>query len=211
MGAKNTSGVPGVTWHKAAKKWQSRVNGISLGYFHSVQEAEQAVKKASPNYLNSKEDIFSLSSEDDSLGGLSEIPPAKGIVQRSKKPVKFSAWDLEKIFEYREGMLFWKVSAKPKPASEPELSDHPKLYDVSQVQSIKTGELAKRGERAGGLSNGLRYVEIYGEVYEERKVVYKMYYRFDPETIYHIDGDISNHRVENLTCYKPPKIGARDE
>lgn len=45
----NTSGVPGVTWHKQHKKWyaQAGINGKhhSIGLFINLTDAEKAVKK----------------------------------------------------------------------------------------------------------------------------------------------------------------------
>lgn len=45
----NTSGVKGVCWHKLIGMWQARVmintKRISLGYFHSIAEAETAIRE----------------------------------------------------------------------------------------------------------------------------------------------------------------------
>lgn len=43
----NTSGVKGVTWHKAAKKWWARCNAknkiFSIGYFDKIEDAKIAI------------------------------------------------------------------------------------------------------------------------------------------------------------------------
>ncbi len=48
--ANNTSGYKGVSWHKAKKKWVSRIKlegkSIHLGYFDNVEEAAEVVRKA---------------------------------------------------------------------------------------------------------------------------------------------------------------------
>lgn len=50
----NTRGVKGVNWHKHQGKWVARitVNGarISLGYYHSLEMAEQAMRDAREFY-----------------------------------------------------------------------------------------------------------------------------------------------------------------
>lgn len=42
--AKNTSGVKGVTWCKARKKWQAQCDKKFLGRYDSVEEANNAVR-----------------------------------------------------------------------------------------------------------------------------------------------------------------------
>lgn len=53
--AGNSSGYKGAGWHKRIKKWQSRirVDGklISLGYFHSKQDAARAYDCAAKKYF----------------------------------------------------------------------------------------------------------------------------------------------------------------
>lgn len=50
----NTSGVTGVSWHKAARKWRSRItekgNHVVLGYFNCFGEAIKARKLAHATY-----------------------------------------------------------------------------------------------------------------------------------------------------------------
>lgn len=51
---KNKSGVKGVCWHKASKKWiaQLRVKGksVNIGYFSDISSAELAVRAAREKY-----------------------------------------------------------------------------------------------------------------------------------------------------------------
>lgn len=46
----NTSGFPGVTWHKRIKKWQARIGKgtkrVHLGYWDDVKDAANAYSKA---------------------------------------------------------------------------------------------------------------------------------------------------------------------
>ena len=51
----NTSGYKGVTWHKHRKMWAAKIGvnnkRISLGYYHTPEEASEAYKKASQEYF----------------------------------------------------------------------------------------------------------------------------------------------------------------
>lgn len=57
----NTSGVPGVSWHKKARKWQARIafrgKTYCLGYYDDLEKAKEArelaKKEIHTNYLNS--------------------------------------------------------------------------------------------------------------------------------------------------------------
>lgn len=55
LNKRNTSGYKGVSFDKAKKKWKSKIvfNGksISLGLFHSPQDAALAYKKAAQHYF----------------------------------------------------------------------------------------------------------------------------------------------------------------
>lgn len=50
----NTSGVIGVSWHKASRKWRSTITvsnkQIALGYFHNFDDAKLARTKAEIEY-----------------------------------------------------------------------------------------------------------------------------------------------------------------
>jgi hypothetical protein len=50
----NTSGHPGVSWHKRIYKWQARIThnyrDIFLGYFNTIEEAIAARKAAEKLY-----------------------------------------------------------------------------------------------------------------------------------------------------------------
>ena len=49
----NTSGIKGVSWHKKCSMWRARIKvqykEINLGFYKSIQQAEQAVKQARLN------------------------------------------------------------------------------------------------------------------------------------------------------------------
>lgn len=53
--AGNRSGVRGVSWHKAQRKWQARITfqgkTIFLGYFDKLKDAANARKAAEENYF----------------------------------------------------------------------------------------------------------------------------------------------------------------
>jgi hypothetical protein len=50
MPSNNTSGIKGVSWHSAGRKWVAYVNvtkkRFNLGLFDTIEEAEQAVRAA---------------------------------------------------------------------------------------------------------------------------------------------------------------------
>jgi hypothetical protein len=54
----NTSGVNGVCWHKARKKWHTRIQvdgrNVCLGYFHTLEEAAAARLAANEQYNYTK-------------------------------------------------------------------------------------------------------------------------------------------------------------
>ncbi len=41
----NSSGVPGITWHKKTQKWQLKIHGKYIGLFATVEEAQAAKEK----------------------------------------------------------------------------------------------------------------------------------------------------------------------
>jgi hypothetical protein len=89
-----------------------------------------------------------------------EIPPAS---------------KLRALFEYKDGMLFWR-------------SD-----------SVR-GKI-KAGDRAGYVdTDGYRVVGISGVYYKEHRVIWRMQHSRSvmPAILDHIDGDRSNNKVENL-------------
>jgi hypothetical protein len=81
--------------------------------------------------------------------------------------------DLNAIFEYKDGMLFWKTKAKRSPINI--------------------------GDRAGSpLAGGYRRICIkYGE-YREHRIIFMMHHGYCPNLIDHIDRDTQNNRIENL-------------
>ena len=78
---------------------------------------------------------------------------------------------LHELFEYRDGELFWKTK-RP---------------------SIRVGD------RAGWVSgNGYRNVNVVGKTVGEHRVVFAMHHGYFPYHVDHIDGNITNNRIENL-------------
>ena len=81
--------------------------------------------------------------------------------------------ELRKLFEYRDGVLYWKVN---KPHS-----------------TYKAGDIAGRT-----VKGGYRQVCVNGLRILNHQVVFKMFYGYTPKTIDHIDRNVINNRVENL-------------
>lgn len=78
---------------------------------------------------------------------------------------------LQEVFEYKDGVLFWKVDRR------------------------KT----KIGSRAGRTkANGYCEVRIDGKLQGTHRLIFMMFYGFMPRVIDHIDGNPSNNKIENL-------------
>jgi hypothetical protein len=76
-------------------------------------------------------------------------------------------------FEYRNGELYWKIDTN---------------------KSLK-----KIGKKAGCKSSGAYgVVNLDGQAYSIHKVIFCMHNGFIPEIVDHINGDKSDHRIENL-------------
>ena len=76
-------------------------------------------------------------------------------------------------FEYRNGELYWKIMTNPSK----------KLI----------------GKKAGCKSSGAYgVVNLDGQAYSIHKVIFCMHNGFMPEIVDHINGDKSDHKIENL-------------
>jgi hypothetical protein len=78
---------------------------------------------------------------------------------------------VNELFEYRDGLLFWKVRKK---------------YGPIQV-----------GDRAGSMYN-YRQVQIGDKMFKAHRIIYLMFHGTLPEIVDHIDNDPNNNRIENL-------------
>jgi hypothetical protein len=83
-----------------------------------------------------------------------------------------SKHDLEKIIEYREGALYWKIRVANK---------------------------CPAGTRAGYIgTGGYRKIMINGKNYSEHRIIYFLHYGYIPKVVDHINGHPSDNRIENL-------------
>ena len=79
---------------------------------------------------------------------------------------------LHELFEYRDGVLYWKVANSNR---------------------IKTGDAA------GCLfNNGYLCTRINNKKYLNHRLIFLMHYGYLPELLDHIDGNKLNNRIENL-------------
>ena len=93
-----------------------------------------------------------------------------------------SQTQLHKLFDYRNGELYWKVS----PCNT-----------------------VKAGSRAGTQNaNGYRTVNIKGAKYLEHRVIYAMHFNVLPRQLDHIDCDKLNNHIENLRPCDDTQNGA---
>ena len=87
--------------------------------------------------------------------------------------MKNLAHDLvRELFDYKDGELFWKQ--KPN-------------------RRIKAGSKAGRPK-----SNDYEVVTISGSIYMSHRIIFLWHHGYLPEFVDHIDGNISNNRIENL-------------
>lgn len=128
------------------------------------------------------------------------LPVEQAKTTRKRKPLKLQAVKEEvkkvkslltqakvkRLFEYRDGELYWKKS-------------------IGRI---------KKGDEAGSMSN-TRYkqVGIDKKVYRYGRVIYLMFHGYLPECVSYIDSNPLNTRIENLreatpsqvNCYKNKK------
>ena len=77
------------------------------------------------------------------------------------------------LFEYVNGELFWKNPSNPK-------------------------RIAK-GDKAGTVSKrGYVHVQVYGKIYKAHQLVFLMMHGYIPKLIDHINGVLTDNRIENL-------------
>lgn len=78
---------------------------------------------------------------------------------------------VNELFEYREGVLYWKVNKAR----------------------------AKAGAPVGNLNNhGYIHTKIDGQRYRNHQLIYLMHHGYIPKQIDHIDRNRTNNRIENL-------------
>ena len=78
---------------------------------------------------------------------------------------------VRQLFDYDDGALVWKVSR---------------------------GRVRK-GSRAGSInSTGREQIRVDGKLYLTYRIIFLMHHGYLPERLDHIDGDLSNNRIENL-------------
>lgn len=87
---------------------------------------------------------------------------------------------LHELFEYRDGMLFWKTTTSTK---------------VDRIEQ-QAGFLTLKGYRA--LSIGKNATKSVKKQYLVHRLIYMMFYGEMPEILDHIDGNKLNNKIENL-------------
>lgn len=112
-----------------------------------------------------------------------ETRPHKKLVPSKPKPVKLQAVEEEvkkvkskltqakvkRLFEYRDGELYWKVD---------------------RVR-------AKKGDKAGATKR-YKHIFIEGRYYTCGRIIFLMFHGYLPEYVSYIDGNSLNTRIENL-------------
>jgi hypothetical protein len=77
---------------------------------------------------------------------------------------------VKQLFEYRDGVLYWKV----------------------------TFSGVRQGKKAGTLNNKYYLVQINKKTYRKHRIIFLMHYGFFPDQVDHIDGNTLNNCIENL-------------
>lgn len=86
--------------------------------------------------------------------------------------MKYSKEFLHTLFEYKDGVLFRKISRSNR---------------------------VKAGQKASGLNNkGYLYTSINGQNFLEHRIIWAMHYDSVPACIDHADNNKLNNRIENL-------------
>lgn len=80
--------------------------------------------------------------------------------------------EVARLFEYRDGGLFWRISRRNK---------------------------SKVGHRAGRLlKTGYRSIHVSGRRYQEHRLIYVLHHGVTPSQIDHVNGMKADNRIENL-------------
>jgi hypothetical protein len=82
-----------------------------------------------------------------------------------------TAAELLKIFEYRDGQLYWK---------------------------IKSNKNKKIGDKAGTLSHDYEQIRIKGKIILTHRIIFAMHNGYYPKIVDHINGIKNDNRIENL-------------
>lgn len=91
-----------------------------------------------------------------------------------KKPRELPDYDyLHAVFEYKDGKLLWKID--------------------------KPNAKRKAGDEAGNFDDrGYRKLTLSGGTFAAHRIIYFMLTGEQPNVVDHIDGDLTNNRIENL-------------
>jgi len=81
---------------------------------------------------------------------------------------------LNQLFNYCDGSLYWKVSP---------------------AKRINVGDVAGTINESTG---GYRVIKILSKQYLAHRLIFFMFNNYWPDEVDHIDGDITNNRIENL-------------
>lgn len=191
-------------------KDEQRVKAVeSTVKFFSKEFIESSGNRYDLKFIKLEEAIFELKKNihylDSELHRLKSpnqltLPAEQAKTVRKHKPLKLQKVEEEvkkvkslltqakvkRLFEYRDGELYWKKS-------------------IGRI---------KKGDEAGSMSDtGYKQVGIDKKVYRYGRVIYLMFHGYLPECVSYIDSNPLNTRIENLreatpsqvNCYKNKK------
>lgn len=83
------------------------------------------------------------------------------------------------------------------------------LYNTDSGELIwikKTGRSTRLGSRAGSVIPSGRKIHLNGTSYRSDELVWLYHHGEYPSKVYHVDSDIFNDKIENLTLNKPTEV-----
>ena len=159
--------------------------------FIKLEEAIFELKK-NIHYLDSE--LYSLKSPNQLALPVDQVKSTKKPKALKLKPVEeevkkvkstLTQAQVKRLFEYRDGKLYWKINKKP----------------------------AKKGSLAGSIntSDGYSYgqVSYKGVAYSIARLIFLMFHGYMPECVTYRDKNTLNTRIENLIAANRSQIGAR--
>lgn len=93
---------------------------------------------------------------------------------------RFTVSELNSLFNYKEGTLFWKPRT--------EITAYDKVFNT------------RFANKKAGCPNRKGYyrIRVDGVSYQVHRLIYYMFNGVEPDLVDHFDGDVSNNLIENL-------------
>lgn len=100
--------------------------------------------------------------------------------------MKITQKSLHKLFEYKDGKLFWKIDIRYLKCSK-------------EVIGVEAGFSQNKGR--------YRCIKIHEKNYQAHRLIFLMHHGYLPRKVDHIDGDGNNNLIKNLRPATNPQNG----